>query len=156
MRRLERVTTIKVTQADLLDDRVARYIVAVIMAPWPDSEQTKQHAVAALDSLRAGKSEAHWVLAEGKRCGVIVFTIGPYSNREDEKNIKVLYVSGVMIPKDAPASAWHTLMDEGKKVAAERGCRYIIFDVAPDGPHTDGIISAAVAARAQARFILEV
>lgn len=155
MQNLERVTTRKVTPGDLLDMAVAKYIVAVIMAPMPDEYQTKEIAGNVLSSLNSGRTEAHWILGvNGKRVGVICFSVGPYS--EAEKDVLVLYVNGIALSPNAPASAWTTLMDDGRLVAAMKGCKYIIFDVAPNGELTQGIITAALAARAQVRFTLEV
>lgn len=147
MQNLERVTTRKVTPGDLLDMAVAKYIVAVIMAPMTDESQTKEVAADILSSLNSGKIEAHWILGiNGKRVGVIAFCV----------NGKTLYVVGVALSPTAPPLAWTTLMRDGRSVAAEKGCRNIVFDVMPNGELTQGIITAALAERAQVRFTLEV
>ena len=76
LQNLERVTTRKVTPGDLLDMAVAKYIVAVIMAPMTDESQTKEVAADILSSLNSGKIEAHWILGiNGKRVGVIAFCV---------------------------------------------------------------------------------
>lgn len=138
---------------DLADARVAKYIVAVIMAPMPDDEQKPEVASTILSRLTSNAAEAWWILgSDGRRVGVIAFTVGPYSEKE---KTKVLYVVGFNFPKEAPASAWTTLIEHGRAVAKDRGCRYIMFDVAPNGPHTERIIEAAIDARAQVRFTLE-
>jgi hypothetical protein len=141
----------------MADPRIGRYIVAVIMAPLPDTLQTDKYASDTLGALQAGRCEAYWLLTENnRRCGVIAFTTGPYSDRVGEKDISVLYVVGVAMPTNATPAAWRSLMESGREVAKEKGCRYIIFDVAPNGPLTSGIIEAAITARAQARFTIEV
>lgn len=145
------------TPGDLLDPAVSRYIVAVIMAPMPDAQQTKEVASNVLASLNNGRAECYWIMSgKGKRCGAIAFTVGPYSNRESEKDLRVLYVVGVTLPQNASPAVWSTIMQDGRDVARVKGCRYIIFDVAPNGPMTEGIINAALEAKAQARFTLEV
>ena len=132
---------------------MSKYIVAVIMAPLPDDQQKPEIASAVLAKLSAGGADAYWILSsDGRRCGVIVYTVGPYSERD---SIKVLYVVGFNFPSNAPDAAWDALISKGRSVAAERGCKYIMYDVAPDGPHTEGLIAASLRARAQVRFTME-
>ncbi len=154
MSRLDSIDVARVSQADLLDGRVAKYIVTVIMAPLPDDQQKPEVASAVLAKLGSGNAEAHWILSsDGRRCGVIVYTVGPYSERD--KDIKVLYVVGFNFPSNAPEAAWDTLIAKGRGVAAAHGCKYIMYDVAPDGPHTERLIDASLRARAQVRFTME-
>jgi len=85
--------------------------------------------------------------------GCIVFSVGEYG--ASKKDCKVLYIIGFSFPSTAPQSAWASLIAHGRDVAKDRGCQYIMFDVAPNGPYTEGIIQAGLSARAQVRFTLE-
>jgi hypothetical protein len=154
---LDRVILRKVTPGDMLEPNVLAYLTRVIMAPLPDEQQTQQLSDAAAHALRSGAVEAHWVIgSNGKRVGATAYSCGPYSDRPVEKDIRVLYVVGLAIPAMSPEGALASIIEEGKQVARIKGCKNIIFDVAPNGPLTQAIISAALNARAQARFILEV
>lgn len=154
---LSKVKVAKVLPSDLLDTHIQKYIVAVIMAPLPDHEQTEQHALNVLATLQDGRCKAYWILTEqNRRCGVIAFITGPYSTREAEKEIKVLYVVGAAMPYSATSEAWHCLVNHGKDIARESGCRFIIFDVAPSSPMANTIISLSSEIGAQARFTIEV
>lgn len=152
--RLDAITVSRVSAGDLLDKRVANYVVAVIMAPMPDAEQKPEVASNVLAALNTGKGEAWWIMgADGRRVGVIVFSVGDYG--ASKRDTRVLYIIGFSFPGNAPQSAWASLIAHGRQVAKERGCQYIMFDVAPNGPYTEGIIRAGLEARAQVRFTLE-
>lgn len=157
LQNLDRITTRKVSPGDLADNAVCRYLVQVIMAPMADEYQNVTVASDILGALRGDKTQAYWILgANGKRVGAIAFSVGPYSTRPSEKDIKVLYVVGMAVPEGSPDDLWDTLINEGRGVAKALGCRNIMFDVAPNGPLTQGIIKAGLASNAQIRFTLEV
>lgn len=150
---LDAVLVRKVTFGELGDMPVAQYIVAVLMAPMPDSQHTAPVASGLLDDLKAERIHAYWILStKGKRVGVIAFQVLPIGVGE-----KRLYVTGLAFPDNAALGAWQALFAEGRQVMAALGCQYLQYDIDPDTAIGQQIMRATegTGAKLQVRYTLE-
>lgn len=122
---------------------VAKYVVAVIMAPMADEYQNDKVASEVLGKLTAGTFKARWIISQdSRRAGVIVYAIQDTS----------LYVVGIAFPPDAPASGWDALLSHGLQEARNMGCKDVMFDCFGNSEFRLGIVGAAMRAGAHGRF----